>query len=209
MSLSTNIISLMDAMQQAYQIDTFVETGTYKGDTAVWAAKRYQQVITCEASFEIFNLAQKRLARYTNIEHHSGHSLETLKQVLPNLADPVLYWIDSHWSAEQTYGENDECPLLDELQIILTHSSESFIFVDDARYFSSPPPPPHDPSAWPNLQEIFEIVTNLADTYLTLYNDCIVIVPSEAKSTLLDAYQKLAEPAAAQQQKWWQPLLRR
>ena len=208
MALSPNVKTLMKAVKQAYRVETFIETGTYKGETALWAAQQYQQVITCEASFEIFHQAHETFSEYDNIDHRYGHSLETLQKILSDLSGPAIYWIDSHWSVEQTYGENDECPLLDELQIILTHSSESFLFVDDARYFCTPPPRPHNPKAWPNLQEIFEVVNNLSDAYLTLYEDCIVIVPAEAKDILMNEYQRLSQSAPIPTRKWWQLLLR-
>ena len=42
--------SLMLELKLVYQINTFVESGTYLGGTASWAASVFDRVVTVEAS---------------------------------------------------------------------------------------------------------------------------------------------------------------
>jgi len=105
-----------------FGIDTFVETGTYKAATAVWASKHFEQVFTIEAAQPFY---QEAVKLYSYIEHihfihgHSTESLCTLVDAFEQESRRATFWLDAHWSGGETYGEQDECPLLEELKIIL------------------------------------------------------------------------------------------
>jgi hypothetical protein len=72
--------------------------------------------------------------------------------------------------------------LLDELKALEGSSSDQYIFIDDARLFLSPPPRPHDPSEWPNIDEVVEALQQIDDDYYIIaIEDVIVAVPPHAK----------------------------
>jgi len=79
-----------------------------------------------------------------------------------------LFWLDAHWSGGDTYGENDECPLMDELKIIFQYRKNYVILIDDARLFMAPPPKPHKIENWPSIKEIVNILPYEWD--LIIYN---------------------------------------
>ncbi|WP_228056526.1 FkbM family methyltransferase [Microcoleus sp. LEGE 07076] len=113
-----------------------------------------------------------------------GHTKEQLKLVVPQLNEPALFWLDAHWMGGGTAGENDECPLLEELEIINNSECEHFILIDDARLFLSPPPSPHRIEQWPSLNEIIATLSAKTNTYTVIFEDAIVSVPERAKSVL-------------------------
>jgi hypothetical protein len=90
-----------------------------------------------------------------------------------------VFWLDGHWSAGDTAGEGDECPLLEELATI---GPQHAILIDDARLFIEPPPPPHDPSQWPTLEQV---MAALAQREVTIREDVVVALPRRLRSRLL------------------------
>ncbi len=176
-------------LQNRHRIETFVETGTYYGNTALWATKHFDHVITIERSAEIYEQTQDELKTIENITHILGDSRDELKRIVNGLNEPAIFWLDSHWSGENTAGEGDECPVLYELKIIFSSDQQHLILVDDAHMFTSTPPPPHDPNQWPNIEEIYHVIGKNADYLTEIIEDVIVAVPLQDR-LLLDRYMK-------------------
>ncbi|PSN20145.1 hypothetical protein C7271_03605 [filamentous cyanobacterium CCP5] len=178
----TNLISQLN---RDFGIKTFVETGTYYGHTAKWAASIFQEVLTIEYSRELFEHAKGEHKDSENIKFLFGDSRTVLNEVLPNISSPVLFWLDAHWSGGKTYGASDQCPLIDEIEIINQLQPESFIFIDDARLFMSPPQAPHKIDQWP---DIFSTLSALdvasGQRYSVIIEDVIISVPQYAKQTV-------------------------
>jgi len=175
---------LMLVLKNEYNLPTFVETGTWKGDTSVWAAQHFQQVFTIEFAKHIYESTFSTYSHIKNIEFLWGHTKEQLKLVVPQLNEPALFWLDAHWMGGGTAGKNDECPLLEELEIINNSECEHFILIDDARLFLSPPPSPHRIEQWPSLNEIIATLSAKKSRYTVIFEDAIVSVPERAKSVL-------------------------
>ncbi|MEG4213947.1 FkbM family methyltransferase [Microcoleus sp. Pol14C6] len=175
---------LMLVLKNEYNLPTFVETGTWKGGTSVWAAQHFQQVFTIEFAKHIYESTSSTYSHIKNIEFLWGHTKEQLKFVVPQLNEPALFWLDAHWMGGGTAGEDDECPLLEELEIINNSECEHFILIDDARLFLSPPPSPHRIEQWPSLNEIIATLSAKTSRYTVIFEDAIVSVPERAKSVL-------------------------
>lgn len=85
-----------------------------------------------------------------------GDTREHLKSILEQ-NDNLLFWLDAHWSGGDTYGEEDECPLIEELEIIFDYPDKNHvILIDDARLFLAPPPYPHEIKNWPLMTNILQ-----------------------------------------------------
>lgn len=175
---------LMLVLKNEYNLPTFVETGTWKGDTSVWASQHFQKVFTVEFAKHIYESTSSMYSHVKNIEFLWGHTKEQLKLVVPQLKEPALFWLDAHWMGGGTAGENDECPLLEELEIIKNSECEHFILIDDARLFLSPPPSPHRIEQWPSLNEIIATLSAKTSRYTVIFEDAIVSVPERAKSVV-------------------------
>jgi len=163
-------------------IQTFIETGTYKGATAVWAAEHFARVITIEGYRKRFDGATRQYAgQFPNIHFFYGDSRHVLSRVLGEVDEPALFWLDAHWCGEgatDAHDIGDECPLVEELTAINNHAfaAQHAILIDDARLFIQPPPYPHDPKQWPSLAEVEKQLSAFPRT-TAVYEDIILSVP--------------------------------
>lgn len=159
----------------------FVETGTYKGDTALWAAGVFDQVITIEASQAIYEKTRPRLAGIANIDFRLGDSPEVLQKILPTMDGGSLFWLDSHWMGENTAGSHRQCPLIQELELLAGYAHEQYVIIDDAELFLCPPPMPYAPEQWPTIDQVIEKLKSANPLrYIIIFEDTIIAVPPEA-----------------------------
>lgn len=189
-----NIILLM---KDSFNIVSFIETGTYKGDTAIWASKYFKNVMTIENS-KIFYDEIVKNKNPDNIEFLFGDSNEILKQIVPKLGKSAIFWLDAHWCGGDSFGEKSQCPLIQELDTIIKTQIPHFIFIDDARLFMSPPPLPNQIDQWPTIDMIIQTIQSGQDHYyIVIFEDVIIAVPLYAKTILSKYLQSLNT-------KWWQ-----
>ena len=158
----------------------FVETGTYHGSTTRWASNYFETVHTIERAENLYNLHSNELAQIKGVTPHLGDSRDILPQILKDISgQKAVYWLDGHWSGGETAGENDECPLLDEL-ICLSSRTEDIILIDDARLFLCAPPLPHNPSQWPTISDILAVFpVSDKKPFVQVVDDVIFIIPNE------------------------------
>jgi hypothetical protein len=171
-------------MAQTYNLKHFIETGTYLGHTTEWASNNFAQVTTIEMAESIYQQTSTRLAHTTNIDFRLGDSRTVLAELAPTLTESAVFWLDGHWSGGETYGEKDQCPLMEEIEAINTSPAEHFIFIDDARLFTSTPPEPHDISVWPNITEVLDALRTEYDYFIVIWEDNIIAVPRQAQADL-------------------------
>lgn len=112
-------------LKEVYNIQTVIETGTFKGNTAGFFGSVFDLVHTIEITPEFYRESEANLKQFPNVICHLGSSPVILRQTLPTLTDqPVLFYLDAHWYIDW--------PLLDELtEISKTHSDNCVIVIDD------------------------------------------------------------------------------
>lgn len=166
-----------------FKIKTFIETGTFHGGTTRWAAQRFGQVYSIEKSHILYTQTNNKLASIRNITCLEGDSREHLRKLAPTLNESAIFWLDAHLCGGDSYGANDECPLLQEIETIDTQTGNAHaLLIDDARYFMAPPPQPHKIAQWPDLSSVFEVLCRARPRYITIIEDVIIAVPLEWKS---------------------------
>ena len=179
-------VPLVTELQKASNISSFVETGTSRGNTALWASSRFKKVYTIEIAEAIYNktIARPEFKNITNIKFLKGSSLDVLPGILPQLEDNAMFWLDGHYSGFDTGGADNECPVLDELKIV-SQCKNAVVLIDDALCFLGPPVPPHNPAQWPRIDEVFATIHQyFPQHYTTLIDDVIVSVPQNLKEVL-------------------------
>jgi hypothetical protein len=174
------------ALQADAAISHFVETGTLSGTTTDWAARHFDTATTVEAHRPLFDAALRRFAARSNVEVIFGNSADVLPGILSSLHAPALFWLDAHWSGEGTGGEENECPLLAEIDAILGHRTDHILLVDDARFFLAPPHMPLNVGKWPDFEAIIRAVRTLSpDAFIAVFDDVIVIAPEKQKACIV------------------------
>jgi hypothetical protein len=189
MGVPTELVSQLTIQ---FDVKNFVETGTYYGDTAIWASKYFENVLTIEYSKELYDHTRIKYQNIDNINFLFGDSRTQLNKLITSLDSPAIFWLDAHWSGGLTYGENDQCPLLEEINIINNSQFEHFILIDDARLFTSAPQPPQRIDQWPNVSEIVDALrSKSSDKYIVIIEDVIIAVPKFAKPSLASYCQNV------------------
>jgi hypothetical protein len=122
--------------QQKYQYTTLVETGTYLGDMVEAQKKRFKKIISIELGVDLFERAKKRFRKDENIQIVQGDSGTVLPQILSDINEPAIFWLDGHYSAGITAKGDKDCPIFEELDAIFHSKKLSHILlIDDARCF--------------------------------------------------------------------------
>lgn len=135
----------------------WVETGTYKGDTAALLAQNSSKVYTIEPAQQLFEDAKKRFASTPNVEVIQGISEEIFPQLIPRLSGQVNFWLDGHYSTGVTFQGPTDCPLVEELACIeanLRNFSRVAVLIDDIRYCINPAS--HQFSGYPKLDVLVD-----------------------------------------------------
>lgn len=166
-------------LKKNMKLDVFVEGGTFRGGTAKSMSDKFRKVYTIEKSDVMFDIAKENLKDISNITMLKGDTREHLREILEH-NDNIIFWLDAHWSGGDTYGEEDECPLIEELEIIFDYSDKNYvILIDDARLFLAPPPYPHKIENWPSLKEIMSSLP--INREITVFEDVIYIYHTSNK----------------------------
>lgn len=174
-------------LRDKLKADTFVETGTNKAETAVWAADHFRTVLTIEGQESLHAAALANHGHREKIQFLHGASQEVLGPVLDGLAKPAVLWLDAHWCGDGTFGSKAECPLMDEIQWVNQSHHDHAILIDDARLFLAPPPAPHRAEDWPGMLEVTAALSTPGrPRYAAVFEDVIVAVPASAKKDFID-----------------------
>jgi hypothetical protein len=199
--------ALTIALQRRLGIEDFIETGTYQGDTAAWAAGHFARVTTIELSPTYHAAAQARFCDQPNVCTLAGDSVVALRAVVPNLASSAIFWLDAHWSGLDTAGREVECPVLAEVALINASLIEHVVLIDDARLFCEPPPRPHRAEQWPGLATIVAALHQEGRRHVILLQDVFVAVPASEREWLAGVLQDARTDAAVRPRhrlmKWW------
>ena len=118
---------------------TWVETGTYLGQTTEFLSKFGRKVYSIEPEPTLFANAKKYFNNFKNVEILNGTSETTFPVLLPKINGNVNFWLDGHYSAGITFKGPQDTPILDELKIIsnnIIHFDKICVLIDDIRCFN-------------------------------------------------------------------------
>jgi hypothetical protein len=163
--------ALRDAVRR-YGLRTFVETGTFLGDTSAAMRTHVDQVITIELSADLAERARRRFEGVANVRVLEGDSGRLLPQLVEELREPALFWLDGHYSAGITARGDEDTPVRSELRAILDHPVDGHvILIDDARDFQG--------GAYPTVDEIRKLANaHRAGYELEVRDDIIRLTPA-------------------------------
>jgi glycosyltransferase involved in cell wall biosynthesis len=120
---------------------TLLESGTFVGDTVEYFLAHAERIISVEVEPKLFADAQRKFHDAANVEIVFGDALYLIPEIVDQLEDPPLIWLDGHFS-EGVTGTGDEiepaASILAQLGAVRTPAGTTIV-VDDLRLFGLHP----------------------------------------------------------------------
>lgn len=117
---------------------TFVEAGTYKGETAAFFIPHTDQVFSVELHDGLYSAARKRFANHPNVILIHGDSLVEIPKIVANCSTPPLVYLDGHFSGPGTAEGKEMEPAVSTLRRLADVTpAGTTIVIDDLRLFGS------------------------------------------------------------------------
>ncbi len=124
----------------------FIETGTNMGEMIDAVLNIFPKIISVELDPELAQRAKNKFSSNPHVKILQGDSGKLLAEVMANINEPCLFWLDAHY--------NGETPIAKELKALLEHScTDHVILIDDARYFTKQ-------NNYPTLDEVKKLVAS-------------------------------------------------
>lgn len=132
------ILSL-EILSQFAEGDTFIETGTFKGDTVQLALDYgFKNIHSIELNLELYNECAKKFEQQKNVKIWHGESQDKITDILKTVKGQATFWLDAHASGPLPGGRYGGSPLVQEIKSIGDHSIKNHVFIiDDCRLFGS------------------------------------------------------------------------
>ena len=157
--------------RQKFNPTIFIETGTYKGAMIKAMKNKFQAIFSIELGDDLYQQALQNFNKYKHISILHGDSGKVLKELLPSIKSPSLFWLDAHYSHGDTAKADTETPIEIELETIFNHNIKNHIILtDDARCFNGL-------NDYPTVETIKKKVAKTNSYGVHIENDIIVIEP--------------------------------
>ena len=128
-------LDLLRGWQSRRGPNVFVETGTFHGKTARWAAERFQVVHTVELSYELYRAAADALTPL-GVRCHHGDTRDVLPKLAQEIDEAAFWFLDAHWLDQpHAAGKDTHLPLHVELTALAERTYPDVICVDDVASF--------------------------------------------------------------------------
>lgn len=128
----------------------FIESGTYLGDMIEAQKKQFQKLYSIEVVESLFTQAVKRFEADKHVTILLGDSGKVLHELLPQVKQSAIFWLDGHYSGGVTGMGELECPIYGELEAIINNLNyPQCVLIDDARLFVGA-------NSYPTIKELEE-----------------------------------------------------
>jgi hypothetical protein len=117
---------------------TWIETGTFMGDTTSILSKVAKTVYSIEPDPTLFSKAEERFSNTSNVKIIKGLSEDVLPKLLPAIRGNICFWLDGHYSGGITFKGPQDTPIIHELVAIgqnIAQMDKVVVLVDDVRCF--------------------------------------------------------------------------
>ena len=133
-------LSFLNSLQENYKKYTnFIETGTFRGETIFQMEPYFSKLYTIEVNELLYKNVLKKY-KGNKINFYLGDSQNILDEIVRNIKNKSIFFLDSHYGGGSHGRGKKDCPLYEELtSIILNHKDEAIIIIDDVRLFGKKP----------------------------------------------------------------------
>ena len=158
---------LVQQYGRKYSIQTLIETGTAKGKMIRACREQFQQIISIELDPQLHQQAKTQFAAHPHIRLLQGDSGQVIIDVLADLSEPALFWLDAH-AMVGGIRPSQVTPIIQELNHILAHPIISHvILIDDARLFT-------EKSHYPTIEEVQSLLKASHPTHAFVVKDDVI-----------------------------------
>ncbi|MFA6925249.1 MAG: hypothetical protein WC223_13470 [Bacteroidales bacterium] len=138
--------------RKKFNYNILVETGTYRGDMVYAQRRFFKKIISVELSETLWQKAVKRFKKNNKIKLFQGDSGKLMSEIMKEIDQPAIFWLDGHYCAGISTKGNTECPIYDELDAIFKAKKFNHVLlIDDARCFIGK-------NDYPTIDELSEYV---------------------------------------------------
>jgi hypothetical protein len=131
-----NILAIADL----YGARAFVETGTFRGDTVARVLPRFDAIISFEIFAPLAAAARQRFSGEPKVRIIEGDSGALLEDAIGGISQPILFWLDAHYSGPGTGRADEDSPIAREMAVIhetrIAAGHRDAVLIDDARIFN-------------------------------------------------------------------------
>jgi hypothetical protein len=133
-------INFLNNLKENYNnYNTFIETGTYNGNTILNIEPYFNNLYTIEFS-DKYNNNTKNKYNGNKINFILGDSSIVFYTLLPTIKNNTIFFLDGHWSSGDTGKSFKDCPLIEEITAInYLFKYDAIIIIDDYRLFGQSP----------------------------------------------------------------------
>jgi len=85
-----------------YELRVLIETGTFLGDMIEAVRSDFERICSIEISKELYDRAKARFRKAKNVVLIHGDSGQALREIVSELEEPALFYLDAHYSEGRT-----------------------------------------------------------------------------------------------------------
>lgn len=161
---------IISEYQKKYNCKILVETGTYLGYMVSAQRKNFKKIYSVEIGEDLYLRAKRKFKKYSHIKLILGDSGEKMPEIIKEIDEPALFWLDGHYSSGITSKGELNCPIWSELNSIFVKKLPHIFLIDDARDFNGK-------NDYPTIDELNEYFKKQDKSYsLTVEDDIIRVV---------------------------------
>lgn len=150
-----------------FNLETLVETGTFRGEMVEAQRRNFKKIFSIELSHDFYIQAVEKFKRFKHIQIIEGDSSVMLKQVMSQVNNACLFWLDGHYSGGDTAKGSLNCPIYGELDTIFTKPFDHVLIIDDANDFNGT-------DDYPSIEDLYKYVQTKKPNYKMDVKDNII-----------------------------------
>ena len=131
---------LQKSVLSKYVKNTFVETGTYQGETVALALELgFKDIWSVDCNADYARACKARYPGNPRVTVNAGDSPDFLQAILPRIKGDITFWLDAHPLVTPMPLFSVQFPLLRELLTIIRYlgPGKHVLMIDDLRTFSA------------------------------------------------------------------------
>jgi hypothetical protein len=133
----------------------------------------FDRLYSVELSEMLHRRAIERFRMEPSVRLRQGDSGQVVREILQDLHQPALFWLDAHYSGGLTARGSVDSPIIAELEAVLDHGPAHVVLVDDARMFDGT-------GGYPTLESLRALVAARRPDYqLAVAQDVIRLTPGD------------------------------